>query len=144
MLLFLSFIKYPVIQFAFEDQTYYLTDDTFQLKWIHSVEKEEWIEVYERDQDQFLLTKTILQTFGAGTPSDGSIIESDDNRVHMKINRQMDQIDLVISENVRTSVITQHKEIPLYVLAEDYTNVNITVTNVYLWEYLGGKRLNER
>lgn len=26
--------------------------DSFQLKWIHSVEKEEWIELYEREGDR--------------------------------------------------------------------------------------------
>jgi len=144
VLLFISFMKLPIIQFVIDEQTYILTDDTFQLQWIHSVEKEEWVEVYERDHNQLLLSKTILQTFGAGTPSEGSIIPSDDNRIHMEINRHVDDINLIVSVNVQTTVITKQKTIPLYTLTDDYTNIIISVERVHIWDYLGGKRLNER
>nr|WP_240033976.1 DUF1850 domain-containing protein [Planococcus salinus] len=141
VLLFFLLWKLPVIQFVLGDEVYYLKESSFTLKWIHSVEKEEWREQYERDGDKLLLTETIFKTYGAGVPSDGEIIPSEDGYVHMRINRQVQEMNLTVSENAQTAIETDDKEILLYELTPDYEFVTISVRHVHLWEYVGGKTL---
>ncbi|MGP5209331.1 DUF1850 domain-containing protein [Psychrobacter alimentarius] len=52
-----------------EDKVCYLTNPNFELRWIHSVEKQWWEEQYQRMDDELLLTTTYFEAFGAGTPS---------------------------------------------------------------------------
>lgn len=141
MLLFFLLFKLPVIQFEFEDEIYILTEQSFTLKWIHSVEKEEWREEYERNGEVLLLTESIFKTYGAGVPSDGEIIPSDDGFVHMRIGREVPEMNLTVSENAQTAIETDGREILLYELAEDYEFATISVKRVHLWEYVGGKKL---
>jgi hypothetical protein len=141
VLLFFLFIRLPVIVFDFGAEKYYVKESSFALEWIHSVEKGEWIEFYERDGDDLLLTKTVFKTFGAGVPSDGEIIPSDDGFIHMRINQRLPEMNLTVSENAATTIQTEEKKILLYELAEDYEMVSISVQFVHLWEYIGGKDL---
>lgn len=143
LLLLISLIKVPVIIGVVNDQQYVISKDTFQIEWIHSVEKEQWIEYYKRQDDHILLTKTVLSTFGAGTPSEGTIIESDDHRVHMEINRKMDQLHLIISENVETTIYIEHQKIPLFEQFDHFTEMSIFVDRIHLFEYLRKERLYE-
>ncbi|HSJ36662.1 MAG TPA: DUF1850 domain-containing protein [Planococcus sp. (in: firmicutes)] len=141
VLLFFLFIRLPVIVFDFGAEVYLLKEDSFALEWIHSVEKEEWIEFYERDGENLLLTETVFKTFGAGVPSDGEIIPSDDGFIHMRIDRRLPEMNLTVSENAATAIQTEKKKVLLYELAEDYEMVSISVQFVHLWEYIGGKEL---
>ncbi|MEC5423947.1 DUF1850 domain-containing protein [Virgibacillus sp. C22-A2] len=141
VLLFLLFIKLPVIQFDFGQEIYYLKSDAFHLKWIHSVEKEEWVEIYQRHKDEIILTETYFKTFGAGVPADGEIIESEDGYVHMRIDRQMADFNLIVSENAQTKLVTEEAEIALYELTDEYGNISISVEYIHLWEYVGGSYL---
>ncbi|MER1972798.1 MAG: DUF1850 domain-containing protein [Psychrobacter alimentarius] len=52
-----------------DDKVCYFTDPDFELRWIHSVEKQWWEEQYQRMDDDLLLTTTYFEAFGAGTPS---------------------------------------------------------------------------
>lgn len=135
------FLKVPVVQLNFDQEIYYVKEDIFQIKWIHSVEKEEWMEVYERKGRSIVLTETYFKTFGAGMPSDGKIVDSDAGYVHMKIDRLMKEINLVVSKNVQTTIETKSGETHLYELTEDQSNVHISVQSVHLWDYMGGKSL---
>ncbi len=139
VLLFFLFFKIPVIQFDFEDEKLYVKEDEFRLKWIHSVEKEEWIELYERSKDKLILTETYFKTFGAGVPSDADVVRTEDGYVMMKIDRNFQEMNLTVSENAQTTVEAGRKEIPLYELTEDYESVRISVQYVHFWEYMGGK-----
>lgn len=141
VLLFFLLFRLPVIHFDFGEEQYILTEDEFTLKWIHSVEKEEWIELYERDGEELLLTETYFKTFGAGVPSDGEIISSEDGFVHMRINRHLSEMNLTVSENAQTTIETTDKIIPLYELTDDYEFVAISVQRIHLWQYIGGKKL---
>ena len=141
LLLFLFIIRFPVIQVDIGDETYFLKENSFTLHWIHSVEKEPWFEVYERQGDQVLLTETYFKTFGAGVPSDGEIIESDDGYVHMKINRSMDEVNIVVSDNVETTLSTEDKDIKLYEMIDSYEEVHIQSAKLYLWNLVGGEFL---
>ena len=141
VLLFFLLWRIPVVQFDFEGERYYLKETDFTLQWIHSVEKEEWLEFYERDGDSLLLTETKFKTYGAGVPSDGKIIPSKDGYVHMEIGRLFNEMNLTVSQNAQTTIKTADKEIPLYDYVEDYEMVTITIEFINLWDYVRGNKL---
>ena len=63
----------------------------------------------------------------------------------MAVDRYLDEINLTVSDNVKTTIITSKENVvPLYKLTDNYSNINITVTYVYLWEYLGGRQIDNR
>ncbi|MGM8214999.1 DUF1850 domain-containing protein [Bacillaceae bacterium W0354] len=45
-------------------------DEPFSIRWIHSVEKEEWEEYFVFKKDELVIQKTRFKTFGAGVPND--------------------------------------------------------------------------
>ncbi len=135
------FIRIPVIQLETEDGVYYLTDEKFTITWVHSVEKEPWYEVYERKEDQLILTETYFKTFGAGVPSNGDVHQKNDGFVHMEVNRTMEALNLVVSENVQTTMITEDEDIELYKMVEPYTEVRFSIEKLYLWNLFGGEFL---
>ncbi|WP_088032216.1 DUF1850 domain-containing protein [Evansella clarkii] len=141
VLLFFLFFRVSVIKFDFGDEIYYLKENQFHLKWIHSVEKEEWVETYEKSGGNLILTETYFKTYGAGVPSDGKIIESHDGYIRMKIDREMNEFNLTVSENAETTIETDGRVIPLYDYTEDYEYVNISLQYISLWEYVGGPML---
>lgn len=131
--LVLLFIKVPVFVFEFEDETYYLKSDHFDLSWIHSVEKEEWIETYSQQDTQMLLTETKFKTFGAGVPSQANKVSLENGYVKMEINQLFQELNLTVSSNVKTTIICDQKIIPLYKYTDDYTMVHIFVEKLPLW-----------
>lgn len=143
LLLLISFIKVTVIVGIVNDKSYIVSKNSFQIQWIHSVERERWDEFYNRRGNKLVLTKTILNTFGAGTPSEGKIIESDDHRVHMEVDRTMENIHLIISENVETTIVIDDKVIPLYEHFDHFSEMKIFVDRVHLFDYLRKERLYE-
>ncbi|UAL47383.1 DUF1850 domain-containing protein [Sutcliffiella horikoshii] len=138
LLLFL-FVRIPVVYVSFDEGGFQLNEDSFEIYWIHSVEKEPWLETYEKRGDRLFLAKTRFKTFGAGTPSDGEIIPSNDGFVHMKIDREVEVVNLIVSKNVETTLITESSEYHLYELVEDYENVSISINKLPLWQYLRGE-----
>ncbi|MGD6776059.1 DUF1850 domain-containing protein [Sutcliffiella horikoshii] len=138
LLLFLL-VRIPVINVSYDDGGFQLTEDSFEIYWIHSVEKEPWLETYEKKGDRLILAKTRFKTFGAGTPSDGEIIPSNDGFVHMKIDREVEGVELIVSKNVETTLITESREYHLFELVEDYENVSIRINKLPLWQYLRGE-----
>ncbi len=141
MLLFSLFYRLPVIQLDFGHTIYYLKEDHFELRWIHSVEKEEWVEVYQREDDELILTETYFKTFGAGVPSDGEVIDAQDDFIHMKISERLSEMNLTVSENVKTTIISNETEILLYEITNDYESVTISIEYLPIWEYIGGEFL---
>lgn len=141
ILLAIFFVRIPVFEFEFKDRSYFLLGDSFQLKWIHSVEKEEWIENYERTGNELLLSETYFKTFGAGVPSNAQNTELVDGFVKMDINLQYPELNLTVSENVKTTIITDDREIPLYTFASDYDVVHITNEFINIWQLLSGGML---
>ncbi|MGM0836993.1 MAG: DUF1850 domain-containing protein [Bacillota bacterium] len=140
VLLVLLFVKVPVFQVSFKEDSFFLKEETFELGWIHSVEKEPWFETYERRDDGLLLVRTRFKTFGAGTPSTGEIIPSKDGFVHMKINQKMENLQLSVSENVKTTLYLEGRSIPLYTFVEDYETIEIQAIKLPLWQYLRGEK----
>lgn len=138
ILLTFFFIKVPVFAFEFDDKTYYLKSDDFQLSWIHSVEKEEWIENYIQQDNQLLLTETYFKTFGAGVPSQSDKVSFQNGFVKMEINQFFKELNLTVSSNVKTTIIVDHEEIPLYKYTDDYSMVHIFVDKEPIWRLVKG------
>lgn len=137
-LLFASFFwKVPVLFVATNEQVYWSLEREFSIRWIHSVEKEEWTEFYEIKNGELLLTHTSFKTFGAGVPStphDGRLTTLEKGFVSMEINRIFPSLQLVVSENVQSTLVLDKKDIPLYKLAKDYETVTISVVNQSVWK----------
>ncbi|WP_237662644.1 DUF1850 domain-containing protein [Sutcliffiella horikoshii] len=138
LLLFL-FMKVPTLYVSYEGGGFALKEDRFEVSWIHSVEKEAWMETYEKEGSRLFLVKTRFKTFGAGTPSDGEVIPSTDGYVHMKIDREVESVDLIVSANVETMLITDSKEYRLYEMVADYDSVKIEIKKLPVWEFLRGE-----
>ena len=132
MLLSLLFVE-DVIEVTYGDESFYIEGESFEVGWIHSVEKEEWVEVYEVIDDELLLKETRFKTFGAGVPSEGEIIPSTDGFVHMKVNQRMKELQLAVSENVQTTLYVSSEKIPLYDLTDNYEAVTIQITKRPIW-----------
>ena len=141
ILLAIFFIRVPVLVFQFSDKTYFSTSNQFDVGWIHSIEKEEWIEHYEIDQDELILVSTKFKTFGAGVPSNSEDVELIDGYVQMKINQPYKELNLTISENVDSTIYFDDKEIKTYDYGETYSTVIISVKKIFIWQYWGGEFL---
>lgn len=141
VLLFCLLNRITVLEIETNEQTYYLNEDRFELRWIHSVEKEEWAEVYRVSNQHILLTETFFKTFGAGVPAQGEIIPSTDGYVHMRMNQSFSKLNMIVSENVKTTMVAGDKIIKLYELTEDYNDIEIAVAKLPIWEYWKGEFL---
>lgn len=111
---------------------------TFDLHWIHSVEKEEWYETYTVKDGRLFLTKTYFKTYGAGVPTD-SKYETKLNKngfVEVTINEFREALFLNVSSNVKTEIHYDEKTIKLFEIYEDYTPVDIKVVKKPLIFYL--------
>lgn len=142
LLLSLFVIRIPTIQLSYMDGSFYLIDNTFELGWVHSVEKEPWFETYERQGSALFLTTTKFKTFGAGVPTTKEVIEGEDGFVHMVVNEKMDEIRLAVSKNVQTTLYTENSEITLYERVDDYDTIVIQVVKASLWNLLRGEKID--
>lgn len=142
MLLFIFLIpQKKIVIDAEEERDLYLSDDSFEIHWIHSIEKEEWFEVYEVEEEDFILTESHFRTFGAGVPSDSDEPAeiTKDGFVKYTINDRYPDIYLNVSDKVETKIVQNNEEILLYELYEPYTAVEIKVENITLLkQILGG------
>ena len=119
----------------------YLPPEIFEIHWIHSIEKEEWFEVYDIEDERFILTESHFKTFGAGVPSDSDepAEMTEDGFVKYTINDPYQDIYMNVSDKVETKIVQNDEEILLYELYEPYTAVEITIENIpLLKQILGG------
>lgn len=142
MLLFIFFFRVEtlVVESDTEDDVY-LPAEAFELHWIHSIEKEEWYEVYQIDNQELLLEETYFKTFGAGVPneSDAPAEVTEDGFVKYSVNVSYPNLYLNVSDNVQTKIIQDDEEILLYKIYEPYTAVEISVQYIPLIKrILGG------
>jgi hypothetical protein len=138
LLLLIFLIRIPTIAFHFQNQTIYTMEKSFDLSWIHSVEKEEWIEHYIIKSNELLLESTSFKTFGAGVPSDGENVELKNGYVVMTIEQPYEQLNLTISEYVNTTIHLAQQEMKLYKYGEPYETVLIKVEKLSVWQFLRG------
>ncbi len=99
----------------------------FTLKWRHSVEKQFWQEYYQMQDDQLHLTKTFMQTFGAGTPSTGQVIPAPEGYVGLSSNVLLPKIHWVVSSNMQGQIIGRQDIFSVYEHVPDYSEVQIAV-----------------
>lgn len=79
-------------------------NENFSLSWVHSVEKERWIEYFKLKEEEVVLIGTKFKTFGAGVPSNFRESEIKDGWVVVKdLNRKMSRL------NIRASGNTEHE-----------------------------------
>lgn len=141
MLLFIFLIpQKKIVIDAEEERDLYLSDESFEIHWIHSIEKEEWFEVYEVEEEDFILTESHFKTFGAGVPSDSNepVEITKDGFVKYTLNDRYPDIYLNVSDKVETKIVQNNEEILLYELYEPYTAVEIKVENITLLKQLLG------
>lgn len=122
-------------------ESLYLPPESFEIHWIHSIEKEEWFEVYNIEDEGFILTESHFKTFGAGVPSasDEPAEITEDGFVKYTINDLYQDIYMNVSDKVETKIVQNDEEILLYELYEPYTAVEITIENIpLLTQILGG------
>ena len=142
MLLFIFLLPQKKIVIDSESgEDLYLPLESFEIHWIHSIEKEEWFEVYDIEDEGFILTESHFKTFGAGVPSasDEPAEMTKDGFVKYTINTPYSDIYMNVSDNVETKIVQDDEEILLYELYEPYTAVEITIENIpLLKQILGG------
>lgn len=130
-----------VVQMA--SQQCYLYGQDFELSWRHSVEHQLWREHYRRDGEVMLLDQTWLQTFGAGTPSQGEPILAPTGYIGYRQHIRLAEINWVVSANMQGELTAQQRTIPIYRLVPDYSNVRIIPSRIIFIVFLLGRSCHE-
>lgn len=140
LLLFLIWPKSSLIIEAEGYEPVYLEAETFELHWIHSIEHEEWYEVYKIQGENLLLTETYFKTFGAGVPShsDEPPEITEDGFVKFTVNDTYPELYMNVSENVKTKIVQNDREYPLYEMFESNISVKVSIENRPLFFQLTG------
>lgn len=131
LLLFLIWPKSVLVIEAEGYKPVYLDAETFELHWIHSIEHEEWYEVYEVRERDLLLTETYFKTFGAGVPSDSEEPPeiTEDGFIKFTVNDTYPELYMNVSENVKTKIVQSDREYLLYEMFDSYTSVKVSIQN---------------
>lgn len=140
LLLFLIWPKSALVIEAEGYEPVYLEAGTFELHWIHSIEHEEWYEVYEIQKEDLLLTETYFKTFGAGVPSDSEEPPeiTDDGFVKFTVNDTYTALHMNVSENVKTKIVQNNRDYLLYEMFDSNTSVKVSIENRPLFLQLQG------
>lgn len=128
---------------------------TFSLSWRHSVEKQYWQEVYTLNGNTLVLSKTYVETFGAGVPVDGKPTPAPKGYVGQMVNRPISKLNLMISNTMNaklfaadllhahttitpatanTSLILDTLVLPIHQSAGDYSELTISVAQLTAWQ----------
>lgn len=112
----------------------------FRLMWRHSIEKQHWQEVYQLDGQVLVLSKTYVQTFGAGVPTSGQPVLAPTGYVGQSVWQVMPQINWLISRNMQGQIIFDDS-LPshstpwrLYERLPDYVEVQIKAVPLNAWQ----------
>ena len=132
-------MTFPYIFVEVKEQNFQCKIDqkSFQLSWMHSVERTQWKERYLLDKDHFILTDTQFVSFGAGTPDQGTITRQDDGNIHMQINRKMKEINWVISRRMQGKIESADRIWNIYQDFPDYSTVQLSIKKDSLWKKRG-------
>ncbi|ATO19729.1 hypothetical protein BS636_08705 [Acinetobacter sp. LoGeW2-3] len=132
-------VKFPYILVEVEAQNFQckIKQNTFQLSWIHSVEKTPWKERYLQDNEALILTETQFVSFGAGTPDQGVISRQEDGNIQMQINRKLKELNWVISHRMQGKIEIADRVWNIYQDFPDYSTVHISIRKDSLWKKRG-------
>ncbi|CCG19172.1 conserved hypothetical exported protein [Taylorella asinigenitalis 14/45] len=132
---------YPInrAKISYLDKSCLLSDGKFSLSWVHSVEHETWIENYEAKYGYLLLESTYLKTFGAGTPSDGEVIDAPKGFIGYKVNRKIPMLNWVVSQNMQGSIIADGHDWVISKEVPRFTEVHIeSISKPFIKMLFGG------
>lgn len=138
--LIVFFLPIKTAAVVFSDTSTCQLPSTFSLKWRHSVEKQYWQEVYQVKFSQLILTKTYLQTFGAGTPSTGTPTPAPQGYLGEMVNMPMNELNWLVSNNMQGEILMgdaltgTHDTLPIYQLVSDHSEVIIKPMQLTLWQ----------
>ncbi|MBE0443085.1 MAG: DUF1850 domain-containing protein [Psychrobacter sp.] len=133
-------LRQQVTVLSFNQESCYIEESSFDIKWLHSVEKQWWIERYQVRSDDFLLTDTYMQTFGAGTPSTETIVSNNSkdypNYIQYRIQTSLPYLNWMVSHNIKAHVIITNGILPVYNWVDDYTTIYFVPKKLSLWQLL--------
>lgn len=108
------------------DKVCYFTEPNFQLRWIHSVEKQWWEEQYQRQSDGLLLTTTYFEAFGAGTPSTERLAPiQKPGYLGYQINEKLPRLNWVVSRLTKGEIDYGNHRVLIHEWVPDYSEVVI-------------------
>lgn len=93
----------PAAEVSLPGSRCYLPSE-FTLQWRHSVERQLWREDYRSDGKTLHLTRTQMQTFGAGMPADGLPEQADTGFVAQKSSLKLPQLNWALSRNMQGEI----------------------------------------
>lgn len=115
----------------------YFVEPDFQLRWIHSVEKQWWEEQYSRQDNELLLTNTYFQAFGAGTPSTETFATiQKPGYVGYQINEQLPSLSWVVSRLTQGELDYADHRLLIHNWMPDYSEVIIMPKTYHLMDRL--------
>ena len=126
-MLWAVFVRQPVIEVRADKKVCYFVEPDFQLRWIHSVEKQWWEEQYHRESDGLLLTTTYFQAFGAGTPATEALAKiQKPGYIGYQINEKLPNLNWVVSRLTKGEIDYGNYRVLIHELVPDYSEVTIT------------------
>ena len=115
-----------------EDKVCYFSNPNFQLRWIHSVEKQWWEEQYQRidesgtEKGALLLTTTYFEAFGAGTPSTEMLAPiQKPGYLGYQINEKLPNLNWVVSRLTKGEIDYDNHRFLIHQWVPDYSEVII-------------------
>ena len=116
----------PVIEVRVDGKVCYFVEPNFELRWIHSVEKQWWEEQYLRENDGLLLTTTYFEAFGAGTPSTEVVASvKKPGYIGYQINERLPSLNWVVSRLTKGEIDYADHRILIHQWVPDYSEVVI-------------------
>lgn len=101
----------------------------FTLQWRHSVERQLWREDYVSDGSLLHLSRTQMQTFGAGMPSDGLPVAADQGFVAQAGRLKLPELNWTVSRNMQGEIRFKERVWPIAAALPDYSTVRITAVS---------------
>ncbi|WP_348548671.1 DUF1850 domain-containing protein [Psychrobacter sp. KFRI-CH2-11] len=127
----------PVVEVQVDGTICYFTEPNFELRWIHSVEKQWWEEQYQRTDDGLLLTTTYFEAFGAGTPSTEALAPiQKPGYLGYQINETLPSLNWVVSRLTKGELNYADHRLLIHEWAPDYSEVTITPKTYHLIDRL--------
>ncbi|CAM3583111.1 MULTISPECIES: DUF1850 domain-containing protein [Psychrobacter] len=130
--LWMGFVLQPVVEVRIkglegsDDKVCYFVEPDFQLRWIHSVEKQWWEEQYQRESDGLLLTTTYFEAFGAGTPSTEALAPiQKPGYLGYQINEKLPNLNWIVSRLTKGEIDYGDHRVLIHQMVPDYSEVVI-------------------
>ena len=113
-------------------------ENSFIIKYLHSVARTEVKEIFEIRDGEFFLTGTEYQSYGAGLPvnTEGQYILKDDKFIIKDIDYKIDMLLLRISDSSQHELIYQENRYPLYELTGSNALIEFRTEKLSYFKFL--------